>query len=135
MSKISASKRKAREYSAQVEKECPKLKVFMYFWLKIFECAWTPVSNNTLSEPDIRIRSKKSFRSIFFIFFHIFPIAKWYGNQISAIVVRILLWSSFCKLFSWKFWQIADKNHNLVVWATGSVVSTGSFHNLILQLN
>jgi len=82
-----------------------------------------------------RIRHKKSVRNIFFHFFHIFPIAKWFGSQVSGIVVQFLLRSSIWKLFSQKVWQFTDKNHNSTVWATGPMVWVGSFHNLFFRLN
>jgi hypothetical protein len=49
--------------------------------------------------------TKNQFETFFFIFFHILPIAKWFGSQVSATVVQFLEWSSFCKLF-WKSFGI-----------------------------
>jgi hypothetical protein len=82
-----------------------------------------------------QIRHKNQFETFFFNFFHILPIAKWFGSQVSAVVVQFFLRSSIFKLFSQKVWQFTYKIHDMIVWATGRVVSTGSFHNLFFQFN
>ena len=138
MSKLATSKIKAREYAAQVEKESPKLKVFMYFWSKIFDCTYSVSVSSTVgtaAETESDPPQKNHFETFFSFFFHILPIAKWFGSQVSAIVVQFLLRSSFFKLFSQKFWYFTDKNQNTTVWATGRMVSLGSCHILFLQLN
>jgi len=89
----------------------------------------------TAAETESDPPQKNHFETFFSFFFHILPIAKWFGSQVSAIVVQFLLRSSFFKLFSQKFWYFTDKNQNTTVWATGRMVSLGSCHILFLQLN